>query len=60
MVAFFTMWAIGQSAVGSGMSTRLFGLKSFADSAMKCTPAKTSVLQLSVAAFFDKKNESPM
>ena len=58
-VAFCTMWAMGQSALGSGMSTVFFGERSFALSAMKRTPAKTSVLQSSVAAFLERKNESP-
>ena len=53
------MWAMGQSAEGSGMSTVLPGERSFALSAMKRTPAKTNVLQSSVAAFLERKNESP-
>ena len=43
------MWAMGQSARGSGMSTVLPGERSFALSAMKRTPANTSVAQSSVA-----------
>ena len=55
MVDLVIMWAMGQSAVGSGMRTRLFGESSLALSAMNSTPANTSVWQSSVAALRARK-----
>ena len=53
------MCAMGQSEVGSGMRTVLSGESSLALSAMKRTPAKTSVDAGSVAARRARANESP-
>ena len=53
------MWAIGQSAAGSGMRTVFSGERSLALSAMKLTPAKTSVRHGSMAASLARAKESP-
>ncbi len=53
------MWAMGQSALGSGSSTRRPGLSSFTDSPMKRTPAMTTVEASQVVAMRAKAKESP-